>query len=440
MNSRDVDVVPDSAELQLARHLLARMAQRGALEASLIQTWVQPSQYISGDVIAAARTPTDELNVLVADPTGHGLAAVISALPIIDVFYSMCEKGFPITSIARELNRKAHFLLPADRFLAATLISINYAEKVVRVWSGGAPALYFITAQGDIARTWESNHPAFGVLADDDFDGTVQAYRWQHAGDIMLFSDGLPHAKNTAGEALGTDRIMRLAQIAGERVRFASLVAHVEDHIGLVPQDDDLSIVSIHCNPAIPWRKKPHHPSTVATDTVEMETCWRLHLALGAAQIRQVDTLPWVMNWLDQLQIAPQHRGQAFMVIGELFNNALDHGLLGLESELKQGPGGFEAYLDAREARLEALDGATIELDLECFKTQDKNCLRVTIRDSGPGFDHTAAMNHQESDEGQFSGRGLMLVRRLCQSLEYSPRGNEVTAIYVLDGAVSSPP
>lgn len=433
MNRLVDEAIVDSSELQLARHLLARMSLRGSIKPELVRSWILPSQRIGGDVVAVAYTPANELNVLVADPAGHGLAAVISALPMIDVFYSMCEKGFSLSSIARELNRKAHFLLPADRFLAAAIVSVNYADNTLRIWNGGAPTVRFVTQDGTIAREWPAAHPPLGVLDDAAFDSTAQAYLWQTHGEVMLFSDSLPNAQDGHHVALGMPRILSLLRAPNVSGRFENLVNSIRQHIGTAPQDDDLCIVSVHCGD-MPLRQESvaptEQPSTSLSPT---EPCWRLNLVLSANQLRQVDTMPLVMSWLDQMHLPAQHKSQAFLVLGELFNNALDHGLLRLDSALKQGLDGFEDYLAVRAARLEALQEASIEIDLQCFNTEHQRRLRIRVRDSGPGFDHTAILNRKSADSHQFCGRGIMLVRRICQQLEYSERGDEAIAIYALD-------
>lgn len=422
----------DSPELQLARHLLARLALRGAGESEWVRSWIHASQRIGGDVVAVARTPTNELNVLVADPAGHGLVAVISALPLIDAFYSMCEKGFSLSSIVRELNRKAHFLLPTDRFLAATVLSVNHAERTVRVWNGGTPAACFITDSGIIERKWPAAHPALGVLDDADFDHSAHAYHWHEPGEVILMSDSLPLACNGSGEAFGLERIMAFLQEPASG-RFDNLVERLQGHVGHTPQDDDLLAVRIRCDNEPLARRVPIAPHLESRVCLPNQTHWRLHMLLGATQLQQLDTMPLVMGWLEQVQVPAPHRGQVFLIIGELFNNALDHGLLQLESAMKQALTGFEDYLALREKRLRMLQDASIEIDLECFNIDCHQRLRIRVRDSGPGFNHTGVMAQRERDKDAFSGRGLMLVQRLCTSLTYSEHGNEATALYALD-------
>ncbi|MBI5752798.1 MAG: SpoIIE family protein phosphatase [Hydrogenophilales bacterium] len=420
-------------ERLLARHLLDHIVRQDKAEQDLVNTWVSPAQHFSGDVAITARSPANELNVLLADATGHGLAAAISVLPVIESFYSMTEKGFSISSIARELNRKVKNLLPIDRFIAAVLISIDYANRTVRVWNGGSPEAVFVTDGGVVQRIWKSTHPALGILPAAEFDSNPQVYRWDEPGEIILCSDGLPEAEDSAGIPFSMTRFLSLLSRPYGTGRFKVLADAVQSHIHGAQQRDDISLLAVRCAGALDWLPMVEAMSAAHPDKPSGHSRWRFSLSLSAAEIKRLDTLPLIMNWLDQLQINPQHRGQAFLILGELFNNALDHGLLGLDSQLKQDPDGFEQYIEQREARLSQLTDATIEVDLELFFLTGSDLLRLRVRDSGPGFDHAAIIKKREAATGQLSGRGIMLVKQLCLSLVYSGKGNDVTAVYGLD-------
>ncbi|MFN3594347.1 MAG: response regulator, partial [Thiobacillaceae bacterium] len=128
------------SENELARHVMARLTQAEARTDPLVQIYGRPADHFSGDLICVARTPADVLHILVADATGHGLAAALSAMPLPPVFYGMTAKGFSLAAIASELNRKLKRLLPADRFVAATLAAVDVSEQTIEVWNGGNPS------------------------------------------------------------------------------------------------------------------------------------------------------------------------------------------------------------------------------------------------------------------------------------------------------------
>lgn len=420
-------------ERQLARHLLDHIVRQDKAEQDLVNAWVSPAQHFSGDVAVSARAPANELHILLADATGHGLSAAISVLPVIESFYSMTEKGFSISSIVRELNRKVKHLLPVDRFISAVLISIDYTNRTVRIWNGGSPEAVFVSDGGTVLRTWKSVHPALGILSDAEFDSNPQVYLWDEPGEIILCSDGLPEAEDSAGIPFSMTRFLSLLSRPYGTGRFKVLADAVQSHIRGAQQRDDISLLAVRCAGEVHWPPTIESTPAVAPPNSNGHSRWRFSLTLGAEEIRHLDTLPLIMNWLDQLQINQEHRGQAFLILGELFNNALDHGLLQLDSGLKQDPDGFEQYIKQRELRLAQLSDASIEIDLERYFLEGSDRLRLRVKDSGPGFDHLTLLKKREAAASQLSGRGIMLVKQLCQSLAYAEKGNDVTAIYSLD-------
>lgn len=419
-------------ERLLARYLLDHIIRQDKEEPDLVRAWVSPAQHFSGDVVMTARSPGNELNVLLADATGHGLSAAISVIPVIESFYSMTEKGFSLPSIVRELNRKVKHLLPIDRFVAAAIISIDYINHTIRAWNGGAPEVFFVTDGGEIQRTWASTHPALGILRDAEFDSTPQYFQWEEFGSVFMCSDGLPEAEDSSKIPFSMTQFKQLLTRPYGTGRFQLIKESLNAHIEGAQQQDDISLVTIRCGEQPHWLPLTESKGQSQHTAGNMHSRWRLNLSLGAEELRQLDALPLIMNWLDQLQIGAHHRGQAFLVLGELFNNALDHGLLQLDSRFKQDPNGFEQYINLREQRLAGLSDCNVEVDLERFHIEAQDRLRITVRDSGPGFDFAGMIAKREAKPDQFSGRGIMLVKQMCLSLDYSGKGNEATAIYQL--------
>ena len=124
------------------------------------------------------------------------------------------------------------------------------------------------------------------------------------------------------------------------------------------------------------------------------------------------------------------HKENIYLTVSELFCNALDWGVLGLDSRMKKDPEGFEKYFAARERALAALEDGRIKIDLEIFGQDQGGKLVVRVEDSGPGFDYQKAML-KPADETSFGGRGIRLVRSFCKELVYQGRGNQVEAVYV---------
>ncbi len=63
-----------------------------------------PSTVFNGDLIVVAHRPHGGVYVMIADATGHGLPAAISAIPATRAFFSMAAKGMSLGEIVSEIN------------------------------------------------------------------------------------------------------------------------------------------------------------------------------------------------------------------------------------------------------------------------------------------------------------------------------------------------
>jgi anti-sigma regulatory factor (Ser/Thr protein kinase) len=144
-----------------------------------------------------------------------------------------------------------------------------------------------------------------------------------------------------------------------------------------------------------------------------------------------------LLGLLNNLDAARPHAGVLFIILSELYNNALDHGVLGLSSALKHEADGMDRYLAQRTQRLAGLGEGSIEIVLETEERpgMDENTLWIHCRDSGPGFDYKNVGADDGSGARTAFGRGLTLVRTLCDSLEFAGCGNEAIARFSLGRA-----
>jgi anti-sigma regulatory factor (Ser/Thr protein kinase) len=130
------------------------------------------------------------------------------------------------------------------------------------------------------------------------------------------------------------------------------------------------------------------------------------------------------------IQGTDTHRAEIFTILSELYNNAFDHGILGLDSGLKKTSEGFMQYYMEREERMTTLDDARIRLSISHEPYDQGGRLSLSLEDSGKGFDHHNK-RIELTNTVEHSGRGIPLVNTLCEELEYQGDGNVVEAKYV---------
>jgi anti-sigma regulatory factor (Ser/Thr protein kinase) len=106
--------------------------------------------------------------------------------------------------------------------------------------------------------------------------------------------------------------------------------------------------------------------------------------------------------------------------------------VLGLDSLVKLEPDGFQRYVQLRQSRLAALAHGTVVVRIAGVARDGRPMLSIVVKDSGPGFDHVSAMAHAAKLDAPY-GRGIPLLKRVCEEVEYRGAGNEVEVLFPLD-------
>ena len=110
----------------------------------------------------------------------------------------------------------------------------------------------------------------------------------------------------------------------------------------------------------------------------------------------------------------------------EALTNAVNHGNLELDSELRQED--EQLYYEMGEAR--KLIWPYCDRRVHVFAALGAERVRFVIRDEGPGFNHEQVLDPtQEENLERIGGRGLLLIRNFMDEVSYNNRGNEISLI-----------
>jgi len=232
----------------LAKNLADNILDASNLEHSHVDYWLCPAKHFSGDLIAAAKTDDGKLYVMVADSAGHGLAAALPTLAVARIFHAMSEKGFTIPSIIREMNTATKDILPADRFVATALFSIDFKHKMIECWNGGLPAALVVSETGEVLHEFESRHMAISILPKEQFDTTTEIFQWQENCELIAYTDGVIEAQNPSGEQFGVSSLVSLIQSSSSGQRVSLIKDKVLSHLASELGEDDISLMAVNCD------------------------------------------------------------------------------------------------------------------------------------------------------------------------------------------------
>lgn len=237
-------------EYALAQEVMSRVMTHPALVASGVEHWVAAANHFSGDVVAAFRREDGKLFVMLADATGHGLAAAISALPLLSSFYGVVAAGGDFPFSVSRLNQQLRALLPSGRFVAATILCLDEAAGGAQVWQAGMPDLIQMSAEGSVKRCLPSSHLPLGVVDVDEATVETESLHldWDAGDQFVLFSDGLIEATNRDDEAYGVDRLKLALSGAPPDGRLDAARASLKGFLGLKEAVDDVSLLLVNCH------------------------------------------------------------------------------------------------------------------------------------------------------------------------------------------------
>lgn len=233
-------------ELALARNL-----QKSLLPGDLpagggveFATLFEPSAAIGGDYFDVLRLAEDELAVIIADVSGHGLSSGLRMAMLKAALLILVEETREPEQILRRLDAVVRSNTESRFFVTATLGLFDLRTGVLRLINAGHPPTYRVRGP-EVEEILLPSSPLGGL-----------GHRYRQAtltlrpGDAVVWlSDGLIEATDAAGEPFGYDNVERaLAGPAGPAHETAAeirdrLLAEVDRHAGGQPLGDDRTLM-----------------------------------------------------------------------------------------------------------------------------------------------------------------------------------------------------
>lgn len=395
----------------LAHHLFDVMLNKLNAPHPAVLACVRPSSTFSGDCILQCLGPDGSLYLFFADATGHGLAAAVSLMPMLQLFPEMAAKAMPLSNIVFELNRRLNELLPDDRFVASVLMRISVHEQRVEIWNGCMPDVLLLDDEQRIVHRARSTNMALGILDKQDAEVMPQVFACQGVTQLLMYSDGLTETPQANGDVLSTADVLQLVQTYPQA---DDLLQHLDQ---LLPNpDDDISLCLVHYTQLA----KSFHLAPFPDPAKQQLGQLRCELQLSGQLLATTDVPDQIAHLLSQQNLPIALVQRVFTIVAELYSNAFEHGVLRMDSQLKNDEDGFIQYYELKEQRLQRLCPSD-DISLSMLWDSQRQELQLTIVDSGPGF---AAAAHQADDQDHH-GRGLALIRKLSSSFALLPPGNQ---------------
>ncbi|TDF35027.1 response regulator [Alteromonadaceae bacterium M269] len=403
-------------EHSIVEHIFSNALKINEKVANYFDYRLAPASSFNGDLFLTETSPSGGFYFLVGDFTGHGLASAIGALPVAKAFHAMAAKGVAIPEMAATINDTLLSLLPGDMFFAAIIGEVSSKGNQITIFNGGMPDIILVSPEGKLKKRFESMHMALGILDNIEFEDDSEHYEADIGDRFLGYSDGVIEITNAEEEMLGEEAVTKWF-CETPNIPMSELSARLDAFRGNAEQLDDITLVSYICQDL--EGLKPNNPIS--------RLPFKIHSTMDTETLQQADPISDLVSMIASQKGIEGIRSHLSTILSELFNNSLDHGILGLNSSLKKSTDGFFDYFDQRMERLADLEYGEVKIDIEFDPLKKQLMLR--IKDSGTGFDFE---NVQQSKDTDSFGRGIALVKELCSSLVYSEGGTHVCATFQL--------
>ncbi len=219
--NREIEVAADIQKTLLPERL-------PSLNNAEVAAFSDAAKGVSGDYYDVFDLGGGKTAVIICDVSGKGVPASLLMIMIRTIIRSISSPEKRSDRIMAELNRAVSGRMGADRFATISIIILD-AEKSTLSYSNGAHhPLYILRGETGKYRMFDTDGLPLGIDINASFGH--KRIRVRTNDYLVLFTDGLPEARNTDGEELGTERLLKFIARHADQTP-GELTRRVKDYI-----------------------------------------------------------------------------------------------------------------------------------------------------------------------------------------------------------------
>jgi sigma-B regulation protein RsbU (phosphoserine phosphatase) len=201
---------------------------------------------IGGDYYAVRSLDGDRYGLMLADVTGHGIAAALYTMHLSALWDRFHHLLADPAEFAGRMNTELGKVVKDDAsFAAAVCALVDVEKRVVRLAGAGGPPVLVVHPDGTHDCLNCPGFP-FGVLEDAPYDEMSTEIR---PGDrLLLFSDGAVEVADAAGKMLGIDGLVAMLRDRGypdSDIQMDALEEDLLKYSDAIRLEDDLTLIEI---------------------------------------------------------------------------------------------------------------------------------------------------------------------------------------------------
>jgi len=203
-------------ELKFVRHLQMSMLpgsvpQWGCFS---IVASTRSAKEVDGDFYDFVRIDDDRMLVVLGDACGKGMPACMLTAMTRSFARSLADNFTTLPEFLRELNKKLHRDIDADRFITVGCCLLDKRNSLLEFARAGHTDM--LTFVHNHIRAFSPDGAALGILPDEFAEFESICIALDPGTTILLFSDGITEATDAAGTEFGMERLIETFRTACE--------------------------------------------------------------------------------------------------------------------------------------------------------------------------------------------------------------------------------
>ena len=365
-------------ELEVARNIQEEMIPRTF--PTFIYGSLEPAREVGGDLFDFY-IRDGKLFFCIGDVSGKGVPSAMLMSVAHSLFRIVSQKEDSPSRILQAMNRQLCQGNDSSMFMTFFVGCLDLYSGVLYYGNAGHDKPFVLSEGIELLQT-KPNLP-LGVFPDTRFED--QSCTLAPGSILFMYTDGLTEAKNTERKALGRDGVIEVLNgylTSGSDAPLERLISSMSDaahsFAGAAPQSDDLTMLAVRFNPE---------------DTVREQ----ISMINDEAEVGRLGD--FVKGFFGKLEIDDKTASGLRLALEEAVVNVIDY-----------------AYPEGEKGNVLVLADS------------NRKEVRFTIIDSGIPFDPTSVLEADTSldaDSRPIGGLGILLSRRLTDSVSYSRRNGQ---------------
>lgn len=211
-----------------------------------------PALEIGGDFYDVIPLANEQLGVIIADVTGHGIQSALITVLLKSSFSHFRDTDTAAGEILASMNKVFYPILPRGFFVAALAATIDTRSGVCRLANGGVPHPFHLRMKEKTIERVPVNGLLLGVASGELFKpGDEMTVELKPGDRLLLYTDGLSEAENQDNEHFDSGWMQKVMAESHRRPThevFELLMQSAQTFSKPGHRWDDITILSIERN------------------------------------------------------------------------------------------------------------------------------------------------------------------------------------------------